>query len=163
MKTSYFFVLCSFLNANCVAVDSTELFSTQHNISEGYSIKQSVPKTLNKETSLFNEFVRIFFADSVYQRKHVCFPLVLCYWEEHNSNDNSSFIQKTTLINDINYQILILDGRSEIKIIENDGRESYVIVSIPDTALEAELYFKKNNDIYLLYKIIITGDASPFN
>lgn len=163
MKTIYLFVLCSFLNANCVAVDSTELFSMQHSISEGYSVKQSMLKTLNKETSLFNEFVRIFFADSVYQRKHVCFPLVLCYWEEHNSNDNSSFIQKTTLINDINYQILILDGRSEIKIIENDGRESYVIVSIPDTALEAELYFKKNNDIYLLYKIIITGDASPFN
>ena len=152
-----------FLNTNCVVVDSTELFSIQHSISESFSAKQSEPKPLNKDTSQFKEFVRIFFADSVYQRKHVCFPLVLCYWEEYDDNDNSSYRQNTKLINDTNYQILILDGRSEIKIIESEGRESYVIVSIPDTALEAELYFQKNKDIYLLNKINITGDASPFN
>lgn len=118
--------------------------------------------TLNKDTIKYTEFVQIFFADSAYQRKHVCFPLVLCYMEEQDATDNSSLEQNTILINDTNYQILRLDARSEIKISENGEREFYVVVSIPDTALEAELYFTKKNDIYLLNKINITGDGSPF-
>ena len=163
MKKIFIFVLCTFLNTNCVIVDSNKIFSHQQSSSENTPSKQSVAETLNKDTTQFKEFVQIFFADSVYQRRHVFYPLVLYYWAEKDADDDSALERDTILINDNNYQILMLDAICELQIIENEGMEPYVVVSIPDTALEAELYFKKNKGTYLLNQINITGDASPFN
>lgn len=143
MKYTHFFMLCAFVYTNCAFVDSTKLFSLQHGIGDGASSKQPVLETLNKDTTQFIEFVQIFFADSVYQRKHVCFPLVLSYWTEQDPYNNSTVKQNIILMNDNNSQILMLDVRSEVKIIEDKSMEPYVVVSIPDTALEAKLYFKK--------------------
>lgn len=145
-----------------MGANSTRILSLPQSIGEGTDSKQSMSDTLNKETIQFEEFVQIFFSDSVYQRKHVYFPLVLSYWAEKDADDNSAFEQNTIVINDNNYQILKLDVSCEVKIVENADKEPYVVVSIPDTALEAELFFKKNNNTYLLNIIKITGDASPF-
>lgn len=163
MKKLLIFALCTFLNTNCVVADSNKILSQQKGIDEGTSFSQSTPETLNADAIQFKEFMRTFFADTIYQRKHVYFPLVLNYIGEQDDDDDSVSESNTILIDGNNYQILILDVRSEIKIIEIEGDEPYVVVSIPDTALEAELYFKKSEGTYLLNKINITGDASPFN
>ena len=162
MKKKYFLLFCIILNNHCVVAESIKNFSQQHSISKGTSYEQSVAKTLNKGTVQFKEFVRTFFVDTVYQQTHVYFPLVINYIGEQDDDDSVSG-SNTILIDNNDYQILILDVRSEIKIIENKWDEPYVIVLIPDTSLEAELYFKKSEGTYLLNKINITGDASPFN
>lgn len=161
MKKIFIYALCIIFITNCVVVDSIKNFSQQHCISRGSSSAQSTEETLNKDVTQFKAFVQTFFSDTIYQRKHVYIPLVFNYSGEQDADD-SVFEQNTILIDDNDYQILILDARCEIKIIENEGKEPYVVVSIPDTALEAELYFKKDNGTYLLNKINITGDASPF-
>jgi len=126
------------------------------------TIVTSSLNTMNGETAQINEFVQHFFVDSVFQREHVNFPLILHYSAEQNVEDESSQSQKTVLIQKNQYQVLALDKRSEIKFRESGRDSSIVVVSIPDTALEAELYFLLINDQYFLQKIIITGDASPF-
>ena len=113
----------------------------------------------SQETTRFNEFVQVFLNDSIYQRKHVMFPVTLYYPAE---NDDSSNKRDSVLLNENNYTILTLDARSKVKINENKGDQPIVVVSIPDTALEAELYFHEDKGIYFLCKIVITGDASPF-
>ena len=126
------------------------------------TIVTSSLNTMNGETAQINEFVQHFFVDSVFQREHVNSPLILHYSAEQNVEDESSQSQKSVLIQKNQYQVLALDKRSEIKFRESGRDSSIVVVSIPDTALEAELYFLLINDQYFLQKIIITGDTSPF-
>lgn len=163
MRKKSIFLVVTILAIICVIAESTKLISLHHNsIDEGTSSKQFEVETFNKDAIQFEEFIQMFFADSVFQRKHVHFPLVLYYLAEQEDADDDSSVEQNTMINKNNYQILILDVHCEIKIIKDNGKEPYVIISIPDTALEAELYFKINNDTYFLNKIKITGDASPF-
>ena len=118
--------------------------------------------TMEEETAQLQDFVKLFFADSIFQREHVSFPLILQYWVEQEYNGEYSYEQDSVIIEENDYQILFLDSRSEIKICEEESERPYIVVSIPDTALEAKLYFRKNNGSYLLSKMNITGDASPF-
>ncbi len=119
-------------------------------------------ETICKEAVRLEEFMQVFFADSVFQRKHVRYPLSLYYGVEQDVGVGIPSAQDTIFIEERNYQVLSLDTRSKIIIYEEDSENPYAVISIPDTALEAELYFLRINGSYVLIKINITGDASPF-
>lgn len=125
---------------------------------EKTDFNSNVGEITNNKVTPFKEFVQFFFTDSIYQHEHVSFPLLL----EVNEEDESSFPEDSILIKECEYLTLILDPRSVIKTHDNVKENPYIIVSIPDTALEAELYFQKINEKYFLTEIKITGDASPF-
>lgn len=156
--------LCLVLYMSCSAIPMnhrtiiTNLYESSSTDSINHVLQT---QNIGIEETQFKKFVQAFFLDSIYQRSHIIYPLTLSYWEEQDINNESSYIQATILIPENNYQILKLDARSIIKIYESAN--PYIIVSIPDTALEAELYFQRNTKGFFLIKINITGDASPFN
>lgn len=133
----YFLAFCTLicLTTNCIAGNAKYNYLSVDSVS--------------KDATQLKEFVQLFFVDSICQRKHVIFPLILQY----STDDEPDNRQDTIYIQENNYQTLTLDTRSEVKIFKKDGKTVLVIVTIPDTALEAELSFKKKKDKYFLRKI----------
>ncbi len=164
MNNKTFLIFCVFFSfaANSIASETTKCFSPQLVSGKPTNTNCESAETTRREARYLKKFVQNFFADSIFQREHVNFPLILQYWVEQDYNDESSYKQDTIHIMENRYQILTLDTRSEVKICKNGNDKPKIVVSIPDTALEAELYFKKNKETYFLYKICISGDASPF-
>ena len=153
--------ICLCLAIHCFAESTIMFTQPQYSITEKTHCINFSTQNVGIEETQFKKFVQAFFLDSIYQRSHIIYPLTLSYWEEQDINNESSYIQATILIPENNYQILKLDARSIIKIYESAN--PYIIVSVPDTALEAELYFQRKTKGFFLIKINITGDASPFN
>ena len=163
MNNKMYLILCAFLYfaTICIANETIDLSPQLGNVKPTCTNCESA-ETLSKEACQLKKFIQVFFADSIFQREHVKFPLILQYWVELEYNGEYLDRQDTIHIWKNNYQILTLDTRSEIKICKKENNNPYVVVSIPDTALEAELYFSKKKNTYFLLKINVSGDASPF-
>lgn len=163
MNNKMYLILCAFLCFATIGIanETTNLSPQIGNVRQTCTNCESA-ETLSKEACHLKKFIQVFFADSIFQREHVKFPLILQYWVEQDYNGEYLDKQDTVHIMENSYPILTLDTRSEVKICKNGNNNPYVVVSIPDTALEAELYFSKKKNTYFLLKINISGDASPF-
>ena len=118
---------------------------------------------MNTDKHHFMSFVESFFTDTCFQRMHVIFPLNLQYTEEQVTDAETYDVPISTYLDKNDYCILGLKEQSQIRVITENFSKTYVIVSIPDTALETVLSFNEQQGTYYLMSIDITGDGLPFD